>query len=169
MKTAFRLLMLSAMFPIAATLNAAKVNVTSVDADKLTDINVSGASAKASLAVVLDDFREHLNRTAKRYLADDQTLDIHFTDIDLAGEMEPWRNPPLNDVRWVKDIYLPRLKFDYKITNADGSVAAEGSENLSDMAFQMTSGPSIDRSITKYESRMLADWLRQFRVTKEKS
>ena len=35
-------------------------------------------------------------------------LTITFTDIDLAGDFEPWRGPQWDEVRIVKAIYPPR-------------------------------------------------------------
>jgi hypothetical protein len=170
MKTLIRLLMLPALIPVAATLNAAtvKVTVTSEPADKMTDVRIANSNEEDSLKVILDQFKESLQRDAKRFLAADQTLDVHFTDIDLAGEFEPWHGLQANDIRWVRDIYIPRLKFDYKITNADGTIAAEGKANLTDPAFQMrTNIDKIDRT-TAYERLMLTDWMRTFRQTKDK-
>lgn len=173
MKPIIRLLLLLAAITVAASLNAATaavtVNVTSEKAEKLSDVRLSQTSEEKSLLIVLDDFREGLQRSAKRFLAEGQTLDIHFTDINLAGEFEPWRMGPQYDVRWVKDIYVPRLEFTYKITGADGAVVAEGEEVLMDTAFMMRATATFDRSRpTFYEMPMLNDWLRQFRVKKVK-
>lgn len=164
MKPITRLLTLPAFILAAAGLSAATVNVTAEDAEKLADIRLSGASEEKSLPVVLDELREGLERSAKRFLAEDATLDIHFTEIDLAGEFEPWRTGPQHDVRWVRDIYIPRLEFTYKITGADGSVVAEGEETLRDMAFMMRANTALDRKVTHYETQMLNDWMRKFRT-----
>jgi len=169
MKTMIRLLTLAAVLPAAVVLNAAKINVSSEPADKMTDVRIAHTSDKESLSIVLDQIRKGLQRDANRFLAADQTLDIHFNDIDLAGDFEPWHRVPWDEIRWVRDFYIPRLKFDYKITNADGSVLAEGKENLVDPAFQMTGSMTLDRNETHYERQMLTDWLRQFRVKKNKS
>lgn len=169
MKPIIRLLILPVAISVAASLNAATVNVTSEAADELTDIRLSSTSEEKSLLIVLDQLKDSLTRSAKRYLAEDQTLDIHFTDINLAGEFEPWRTGAQYDIRWVREIYIPRLEFTFKITGADGAVVAEGSENLSDTAFMMRASATLDRSkATFYEGPMLNDWMRQFRK-KEKS
>jgi hypothetical protein len=159
-----RQLILAAAVSFAATLNAATVNVTAGEAEEMRDVRVSHADDEKGLEIVLDQFRDHLKRSAKRYLAEDQTLDIHFTDIDLAGEFEPWHGSPMNDIRWVKSIYIPRLEFDYTISNADGTVVAEGSEKLSDTSFQLKSTFNNSQSNTYYEREMLDDWMRQFRT-----
>jgi hypothetical protein len=163
MKTLTRLLTLPVLILAAAGLSAATVNVTAEDAEKHRDIRISNMSEEASLEVVLDQIRDGLSRSAKRYLAKGQTLDIHFTDIDLAGEFEPWRAGPQYDIRWVKDIYIPRLDFTFKLTNADGTVVAEGEEKLRDMAFMMRANNIRIQNSAYYEVQMLNDWMRKFR------
>jgi len=163
MKILIRLFAVSAALTLVANLHAATVTVTSNDADTLSDVRLGSTSEETSLEIVLDEFREHLNRIAKRYLTEGQTLEINFTDIDLAGEFEPWRSMQYQDVRWVKDIYIPRLKFDYKLTGADGEVIAEGSENLTDMSF-LWHVRSLDQSSVRYEKEILTTWMRRFRT-----
>jgi hypothetical protein len=168
MKSILRLLVLPAAIAVATTLNAATIKLTSVEAKELSDIRLSHASEEASLEAVLNELTEDLTRVAKRYLAEDQTLEIHFTNIDLAGEFEPWRSGSQQDVRIVKSIYIPRLEFTYKLTGADGAVVAEGKERLSDMSFQDRLSTTSERSDpTYYEREMLEDWMRKFR-NKEK-
>lgn len=163
MKPLTRLLTLPVFILAAASLNAATVNVTAEDAEKHRDIRLTQTTEEKSLEIVLDQLRDGLKRSAKRYLADGQTLDIHFTDIDLAGEFEPWRTGSQYDIRWVREIYIPRLEFTFKLTDADGTVVAEGEESLRDMAFMMRTNTNFSRGSTYYEDRMLNDWLRQFR------
>jgi hypothetical protein len=169
MKTIIRFLSLPAAIAVATALNAATVNLSSVEAEELSDIRLSNMSEEASLDAVLGGLRKDLNRVAKRYLAEDQTLEIHFTNIDLAGEFEPWRSGSQQDVRIVKSIYIPRLEFTYTLTGADGAVVAEGKERLSDMSFQDRLSTTGERSEpTYYEREMLEDWMRKLR-NKQKS
>ena len=86
-------------------------------------------------------------------------LTVTFTDIDLAGEFEPWRGPQFDEVRIVKDIYPPGFKFAYTLTDANGKVLKEGTENIRDMNFQMRL--LIDTNDTlRYEKDILTDWMR---------
>ncbi|HUG10770.1 MAG TPA: DUF3016 domain-containing protein [Opitutaceae bacterium] len=164
MKSIIRLLALPVAIAVATTLNAATIKLSSVEAEKLSDIRLSHAGEEASLKAVLSELGKDLNRVAKRYLAEDQTLEIHFTNIDLAGEFEPWRSGNQQDVRIVKSIYIPRLEFTYTLTGADGTIVAEGSERLSDMSFQDRLSTSSERSkSTFYEREMLEDWMRTLR------
>ena len=162
MKPIIRLLLFPAVIAVTASLNAATVKVTSEPAEKLTDIRLSHSDEEDSLKVVLRQLTEGIQRDANRFLADDQSLAIHFTDIDLAGAFEPWHGFDMNDIRWIREVYLPRLKFDYKITNADGSIAGEGKADLVDSAFQMRTNINQIDQTTVYERRMITDWMRQF-------
>lgn len=105
-------------------------------------------------------FREHLETVAGRVLAPGQKVTITFTDIDLAGEFEPWRGPQLNDVRIVKDIYPPRLTFTFRLTDEGGRVLSEGERKLVDLAYQMRIGSGFRDDPLRYEKDMLTDWVR---------
>lgn len=104
--------------------------------------------------------REHLQKEADRRLADGQQLTITFTDIDLAGDFEPWRGVRANDIRIIKDIYVPRMEFSYKLTDASGQVVKEGKKKLTDLAYQMRMS-GFPSDTLRYEKEMLNDWLKQ--------
>jgi hypothetical protein len=101
-------------------------------------------------------------------LAPGQQLKITVTDVDLAGEFEPWRGGSMADVRIVKDIYPPDIKLAFQLTGADGTVLAQGDRHLRDMGFMMTL--SIDRNDPlRFEKELLDNWLRsEFRGLKNK-
>ncbi|MDI1318859.1 MAG: DUF3016 domain-containing protein [bacterium] len=103
--------------------------------------------------------KEHLEKEAGRRLAPGQKLIITFTDIDLAGDFEPWRGPQLSDVRIVKEIYLPRLKLTFQLTDADGRVSKEGERKLTDLAYQMRITRAFRDDPLRYEKDILDDWL----------
>jgi hypothetical protein len=111
--------------------------------------------------------REHLEKNAARRLAPGQQLAITFTDIDLAGDFEPWRGLQFDQIRVVKEIYIPRLTFSYKVTDASGTVVKSGDCKLLDMGFQMRITPGFRDDPLRYEKAMLDDWLSQeFRTPK---
>jgi hypothetical protein len=87
-------------------------------------------------------------------------LKVTFTDIDLAGDYEPWRGPQLMDVRIVKSIYPPRLTFTFQLTDESGRVLSEGERKLVDLGFQMRITRSFNDDLLRYEKDMLTDWLR---------
>jgi Protein of unknown function (DUF3016) len=109
---------------------------------------------------LLDQLAQSVQQEVRRALRPGERFAITFTDIDLAGDYEPWRRPGLDDVRIVKDIYPPRLQFSYRLTDADGNAVSEGKEELLDLAFSMRSGIGRDQPLY-YEKGMLRDWVRR--------
>jgi len=104
--------------------------------------------------------KEHIEKEAVRLLAPGQKLTVTFTDIDLAGDFEPWRGPQLSDVRIVKSIYPPRMNFSFKITDENDKVIKEGEQKLVDLAYQMRITRSFNDDVLRYEKDMFSDWLR---------
>jgi len=106
----------------------------------------------------LDELQRYIDRMARTYLPDGLHLMVRFNDIDMAGDFEPWR-PQATDVRIVKDIYVPRLKFSYTISDAAGNVVSEGEENLTDLTFQTRVRIDTHDPLF-YEKSLLDDWMR---------
>ena len=109
----------------------------------------------------LTELRDHLLKRANSYVPEGQKLEITVTDVDLAGEIEPWRSPQAHDVRIIKDIYSPRIDLSYKLTDAaTGAVIKEGTRQLRDLTFTMNL--YADRTDPRlYEKGLLDDWLRK--------
>jgi hypothetical protein len=108
----------------------------------------------------LPPLKEHLERHAARLLPAGQKLTVTFTNIDLAGDFEPWRGMAWHDVRIVKDLYVPRMTFKFTVTGEDGQVLKEGERKLLDGAFQMRITSAFNSDSLRYEKEMLNDWLR---------
>ena len=159
----FTLVLLGLAAPLA--LRAAEVAKASVrtevvfeQPEKFTDVKDSDFGTDKGRDAILERIREYIVERADKALPAGQKLVITFTDIDLAGEYEPWRGPQFSDVRIVKSIYPPRLKFSYKITDATGKTVKEGKEDLRDLAFEMRL--TSDRQDTlRYEKDILRDWI----------
>ncbi len=112
--------------------------------------------------------QEYLEKEAERKLPAGQKLTVTFTDIDLAGDFEPWHGVQYNDVRIIKDLYVPRLTFTFKITDANGTVLKEGERKLVELAFQMRISAGFRDDPLRYEKGMLSDWLRdEFKPAKK--
>lgn len=137
---------------------SARTDVVFEQPEKFTDVKDSDFGTDKGRDAILERLREYLVERADKALPAGQKLVITFTDIDLAGEYEPWRGPQFSDVRIVKSIYPPRLKFSYKITDATGKTVKEGKEDLRDLAFEMRL--TSDRQDTlRYEKDILRDWI----------
>lgn len=108
----------------------------------------------------LAPLKAYIAERASRILAPGQQLNIEVTDVDLAGEYEPWRGPQLSDVRVVRDIYPPRIDLNFTLNGADGKVLRQGSRKLRDPAFLSRSGPT-DQGSLRYEKSLIDSWLRK--------
>lgn len=141
---------------------ASRVTVVFDHPEKYTDVkeysldndNASGRDHYLPL------LKEHLEAEAGRLLASGQKLTITFTDIDLAGDFEPWHGPRFHDIRMVKEIYPPRLTFTFRLTDESGRVLGEGERKLTDLAYQMRIGSGFRDDPLRYEKDMLGEWLR---------
>jgi len=138
--------------------NSGRVTVNFDHPENFTDVKQSFNSDSAS-SPYLDEFRRYIETRAVKFLPEGQKLTVTFTDIDLAGDFEPWRGPSRQDTRIVKSIYIPRLKFNYQITDANGAVVKQGQANLTDLNFQEDMPATVDTSEPlRYEKHMLNDW-----------
>lgn len=161
MKTIISLLAaaLTASASFAADSAQSNVNVQFVNNEHYTDVSVSGMGQAASQKIIFSQIRDHIQELANRYLKKGQTLDIRITDIDMAGEFEPWRGPRWDDIRILKDIYPPRINFQYTLTSADGTVLKQGKERLLDANYLMNS-LHLKNDEAYYEEQLFDDWFR---------
>ena len=146
-----------------------RTTVMFFEPEKFTDVaNRAFGDSDQERNETLSDLRTHFIKQANRLLAPGQQLKITFTDIDLAGEFEPWRGGALADVRIVKDIYPPTMKLAFQLKDADGNVLKQGDRTLRDMGFMMTL--SIDRNDPlRFEKELFDNWVRdEFRGLKNK-
>lgn len=107
----------------------------------------------------LDELKTHVLNQAKSLVPAGYKLQVTFTDIDLAGEFEPWRGPSADRVRIVKEIYPPRIDLAFRITDAAGNVVSEGRRELRDNAFMMKLTMASRSDPLRHEKEMIDTWL----------
>jgi len=108
---------------------------------------------------ILDRIQAEVVREAEYLVPEGCKLTMTFTDIDLAGDFEPWRGPQWSTVRVVKSIYPPSFKFSWSVTDSAGKVIKQGREDLRDPDFEMML--TINRQDPlHYEKAILDDWMR---------
>jgi len=147
-----------AMFAASAEKPASPVEVTFVNAEKFTDVKNDYMEDDRDREYILEQLKDHLLKRGAKYLTAGQRLEIKVTDVDLAGDFEPWRGPNYNDIRIVKDLYPPRATLEFRLVDADGKVVSEGKRQLRDMAFLMSVAmPTSDP--LRYDKEMLSNWL----------
>ncbi|MEN9631918.1 MAG: hypothetical protein RL077_322 [Verrucomicrobiota bacterium] len=127
--------------------------------EKFTDVRDS-SMGDASRTSYLEQIRDHVLEQAKYYVPDGHTLAVTFNDIDMAGDFEPWHGPRWEDIRVVKDIYPPRIRLVFRLTDAAGNVVKAGERNLRDLAFMMKISMTFRDDATRHEKALLDDWLR---------
>ena len=76
-----------------------------------------------------------IKRASRLLAAAGDRLDVTITDIKLAGACEPWRGPQFRYIRYMKDIYPPRIDLDFSLTSASGKVLRSGSRKLRDIGY----------------------------------
>jgi Protein of unknown function (DUF3016) len=150
----------------AVTIHAADVSVagprTEVVFDhpeNFTDVKDSEYATDRGRDAILSRIRIFLVDHATPYLPAGDALRITFTDIDLAGDFEPWRGAQWSDVRIVKEIYPPAFKFSYAVTDPSGRVVKQGVEDIRDLNFQTRVVLDTSDSL-RYEKDILGDWAR---------
>ena len=132
------------------------VAVNFLESDKFTDVRESFGDSPSQH--YLDLLSKHLQHTAAVLLPPGQKLTVTFTDIDLAGDFLPM-NSSLQDVRVIKDIYMPHMSLSFKITDADGKVLKEGSRRLTDLNFMNNLGLIGRNEPLYYDKALLSDWV----------
>jgi hypothetical protein len=169
MKT-YRLLLLSPLAALAAisTLFAADVATTPAPRtevifshpEKFADVRDSYNATDKGRDGILDQLRDYLVQRANYYIPEGQKLTVTVTDVDMAGDFEPWRGPQMSDVRVVKDIYPPKIDLTYTVTGPSNQVIKEGKRQLRDLAFLMKASPVSRDDTLRYEKALIDDWFR---------
>lgn len=133
------------------------VLVSYVHPEKFTDVGNSAYPDNRMRADYLEQLRRHLVRRAASRIPPEQTLTVSITDVDMAGQFEPWRSR-LYDARIIRGVYPPRIDLRFTLAAADGHVVREGSRQLRNPAFQMDASNFRDDPL-RYEKTLLDDWL----------
>ena len=160
MKKVLLTLVFAGGYVLSSLAGAGEVKVTWQDPDKYTDIRPGNESRDSFRAQVFEELGKVFTELGKK-LPDDVQWNVTVTDLDLAGEVRPMMRPGGNDIRVIKDIYWPRMSFNYTMTNAKGESSAEGTEDRSDMSFMMNRSINTGNGNFQYESRMIEDWFQK--------
>lgn len=129
-------------------------------ASDLTDIRLGGMRAERAYPSIQKHFQAIFEREVGRRLAEGQTLHVKIKDVDLAGELEPWRGSRFQDIRVIRSIYPARIQFSWQLKGPDGGVLQDGEERL---ISNMTTRPHSfgTRDNLAYERDLIRRWVRQ--------
>lgn len=154
-------LSVSAGLQAAPTEKAApRTEVTFFEPQRFTDVGERFNDTDRNRDYILGELRTHLQERAQLYVPAGQKLSVTITDVDLAGEFEPWRGPAAADVRIVKEIYAPRIKLSFRLTDANGEVIKQGNRELTNLNFLMTAPPTLLSDPYRHDKALLEDWVR---------
>jgi Protein of unknown function (DUF3016) len=142
----------------AAPLPAARTEVVFAHPDTYTDVKDSEFGTDKGRDAILARLKSFIIDHATPLLPPGETLTMTFTDVDLAGDYEPWRSGQWSDVRIVKDIYPPAFKFTYSVTDPSGKVVSQGAEDIRDLSFTFRFSPDTTDSL-HFEKSFLDDWI----------
>ena len=140
----------------------ATVTVTYVDPESFSENKQFRNEDRYNGVEYLEPLKAYLIKRARRTLPAGDRLDVKITDIKLAGAYEPWRGPNSRYIRYMRDVYPPRINLDFTLTNASGEVIGQGSRKLRGLGY-LTRSMSLpgDTDPLKYDKRLLDDWLRK--------
>ena len=148
----------------SSALHAAEVDIGWDEPERFSDVSDDYGYVQNDFEYFKEEFTRYVKKLADRHMPPDASLSFTIRDVDLAGEIEPWRTAPNHNIRIVRDIYPPRLKFNYNISySGDGmSVDENGMAQLTDLTFLW----NLERSVRGddpffYEKELMEDWFRR--------
>ena len=133
----------------------ADVKVDFVNPEKFTDIKDNNGFRQME---VLKDIEAHLIERAGKSLPG-RDVRIHVTDVDLAGEVEPFGRRA-EWLRVMRTVTLPSIAFSYEVSEG-GKVVQQGEVRLRDMNYQDGFNSYSSGDTLRYEKRMIDRWFKE--------
>jgi hypothetical protein len=159
-----KLALILALFTLtaqASTPTTAEVKVAWQHPEKYTDIRPSNGTKAAYQKQVIKAFDKIWADFASKLPAG-YRLEVTVKDLDLAGDVNPMFRIDHNDIRVIKDIYFPRMNFDYVLFDANKQqIAAGQDEKIKDMGFMMSTPSGFNQREFAYEAEMLKKWFKK--------
>jgi hypothetical protein len=154
--TALGLLLIAIAGPACASPGQAVMTWQSPE--KFTDIEPGNGTKRGYHKAIQRSLNKELAGMAAK-LPDGYTFEIDFTDIDLAGEIDPVELPGNYRLRLLKEVYFPSMRFNYRVLDASGAAVAEQKDvRVTDMSFLNNASRANSSADFYYETRMLKDW-----------
>ena len=137
------------------------VSVQWGDPAQFSEIRLSNDRWEAVRGDWVRDIAQYIRKRAVRQLPPGDRLEVNITDIKRAGDYEPWRGGQASSIRYMRDLYPPRIELDFKLLGSDGRVVSEGSRKLTDLAYLSHIANPTNSDPLRYEKQLLDDWLRK--------
>ncbi len=147
---------------VALASGTGNLRIEFVHPERFSDFRIMGLQENESARIFRDNVSSYLGPVmARRYPS--ATLTLKFTDINLAGRLDPSRIRKFNDVRFDREGASPlRLEFEYTLADSKGKVLANASTSLveSDYLRRYINYPNSEKVTTLfYEKVTLSRWL----------
>ncbi|MEM7601857.1 MAG: DUF3016 domain-containing protein [Verrucomicrobiota bacterium] len=146
-------------FAITSSLASAGLVTKYNNVSSFTDFRYSERSPASTQKAF--DYQIKRQRSLTGWIGNNRTLEITFTDVDLAGRYEPFNFRGGSNPRVIRDLYPPRLKFNYVLKDASGRKIRSGSANISDNTFLLGARRNLGGRPFYYEFELLRDWMRK--------
>jgi Protein of unknown function (DUF3016) len=144
--------------PIPA--GAERVTVQVLRPEAFTDFKATCIGMDERTRGLLTDLTQFIRTTGARYVPDGAVLEITVTDVDMAGEFETWRGPQACSVRVMLDLYAPRIRLEFRLTDRDGNAASSGQRDLRDPLY-LTRAVLLATDPLRYEKDLLLEWFQR--------
>ncbi len=149
---------LVAAITFSASVFAGEAKITWQNPDKYSDIKSGNQGQKSMLRSIDKSFGKEFTELAAKLPAGYQLL-VTVTDLDLAGEVDPIPSRMMDQIRVLKDIYFPKITFDYQVLSAGGVAVLEGKAvTLKDMQYLSGTRSAKSSDSYYYERKMLREW-----------
>ena len=140
--------------PLTAIAGEASVKFGKLTA--FTDVRPSNETRGSYHKRVEKQFTKQFEELAAQ-LPTGYKLGVTINDIDLAGDV---RFGGAQELRIVKPIYFPKIKFSYAVTDAKGKIIDKGEAALKDMSFMDRIRRGREEEFM-YDKRLITDWFEQ--------
>ena len=141
---------------LGCSLASAAVEVRFVEPDKYSD--VSDFAGVRDRDLVLKDIQAHFRELGDKQLPGKDLL-IEVTDIDLAGQVEPFGRR-MDMLRVLRSSGRPAIELRYVLSEG-GKELRQGKARLSDLGYLDRMNRYSSGDLIRYEKRMMDDWFRQ--------
>lgn len=138
-----------------------RVSYELVEPSGFTDFEIAREGVDHTAAVFDQQFTKNFVPAAERILAQGQRLVLKIHDVDMAGDIQPWRNRLHEPIRYVEFGFPPKIDLEYALLDPAGGVLAQGRETLTDKSFDMRPATAHRDEPFVFEIDMLERWLRQ--------
>ncbi len=134
------------------------VKVNWLNPEKFSDIRPATGTRKVYQERVMKAFDKIIGELAEKLPAG-YSMEINVKDLDLAGDVNPMYRLDNTDIRVIKEIYFPRMKFDYVLFDQNKQqILKESDVKIKDMGFMTSSHIGYQSREFAYEREMLKKW-----------